>query len=63
MKWLNQEEIKKELVDSLVNSTMVEMGELNEQAWIVDNPEDAADQVCHAGFYHMNCLLIYRKNQ
>ena len=36
---------KKELVNSLVNSNVVEIEELNEQAGIVDNPEDAADLI------------------
>ena len=44
-KRLNQEEIKKELVNSLVNKKEVETEELNEQAGIVDNPEDAADLI------------------
>ena len=45
MKRLNQEEIRKQLVDSLVNNDMVETEELNEQAGIVDKPEDAADLI------------------
>ena len=45
MKRLNQEEIKKQLVDSLFNNDMVETEELNEQAGIVDKPEDAADLI------------------
>ena len=36
---------KKELVNSLVNNKVVEIEELNEQAGIVDNPEDAADLI------------------
>ena len=44
-KRLNQEEVKKQLVDSLVNNDMVETEELNEQAGIVDKPEDAADLI------------------
>ena len=44
-KQLNQEEIKKQLVSSLVKKDMVETEELNEQARIVDKPEDAADLI------------------
>ena len=36
---------KKELVNSLVNNNVAEIEELNEQAGIVDNPEDAADLI------------------
>ena len=45
MKRLSQKEIKKELVNSLVNNNMVEIEELNEQVGTVDNPGDAADLV------------------
>ena len=45
MKRLNQEEIRKQLVDFLVNNDMVETEELNKQAGIVDKPEDAADLI------------------
>ena len=44
-KRLNQEEIKKQFVDFLVNNDMVETEELNEQAGIVDKPEEAADLI------------------
>ena len=44
-KRLNQEEIKKELLNSHVNNNMVEIEEFNEQARIADNPEDAADLI------------------
>ena len=44
-KRLNQEEVKKQLVDSLVNNDMVETEELNEQAGIVDKPEDIVDLI------------------
>ena len=44
-KQLKQEEIKKQLVSSLVKKDMVETKELNEQARIVDKPEDAADLI------------------
>ena len=40
MKRLNQEEIKKHLIDSLVNNDMVETKELKGQAEIIDEPED-----------------------
>ena len=44
-KRLNQDEIKKELDNSLVNKDIVETEELNKQAGIVDKLEDAADLI------------------
>ena len=44
-KRLNQEEIRKQLLDSLVNSDTVETKELNEQAGKVNKPEDATELI------------------
>ena len=44
-KRLNQEEIRKQLLDSLVNSDTVETKALNEQAGKVNKPEDAAELI------------------
>ena len=40
---LNKEEIKKQLIDSIVNNDAIETEELNEKAEKVDKPEDAVD--------------------
>ena len=42
-KRLNQEEIRKQLLDSFINSDTVEIKKLNEQAGKVSKPEDAAE--------------------
>ena len=39
---LNKEEIKKQLIDSIVNNDIIETQELNEKADKVQKPEDAA---------------------
>ena len=39
---LNKEEIKKQLIDSIVNNDIIETQELNEKADKVEKPEDAA---------------------
>ena len=42
-KGLNQEEIRKQILDSFINSDTVEIKKLNEQAGKVSKPEDAAE--------------------
>ena len=44
-KRLNQEEIRKQLLNSLINSDTVETKELNEQAEKVNKQEDAAELI------------------
>ena len=44
-KRLNQEEIRKEFLDSLINSDTIETNELNEQAEKVNKPEDATELI------------------
>ena len=44
-KRLNQEETRKQLFDSLINSNRVETKELNEQARKVNKPEDAGELI------------------
>ena len=39
---LNKEEIKKQLIDSIVNNDIIKTQELNEKADKVEKPEDAA---------------------
>ena len=41
-KGLNEEEIKKQLIDSIVNNDTTETEELNEKAENIEKPEDAA---------------------
>ena len=41
-KGLNKEEIKKQLIDSIVNNDTTETEELNEKAENIEKPEDAA---------------------
>ena len=42
-KRLNEEEVKQQLIDSLVNNDTIETEELNERAEKVDKPKDAAN--------------------
>ena len=42
-KQLNEEEVKQQMIDSLVNSNIIETEELNEETEKVDKPEVAAD--------------------
>ena len=42
-KRLNEEEVKQQLLDSLINNDKTETEELNERAEKVDKPEDAAN--------------------
>ena len=42
-KWLNEEEIKQQLIDSLLNNDTIKTEELNGRAEKVKKPEDAAD--------------------
>ena len=44
-KRITQEEIRKQLLDSLINVDTVETKELNEQAGKVNNPEDVAELI------------------
>ena len=41
-KWLSQEEIKKQLLESIVTNEVVESEDLNRQAEEVQDPEEAA---------------------
>ena len=43
MKRLNKEEVKQQLIDSLVNNDTIETEELNEKAEKVDTTEDVAN--------------------
>ena len=42
---LNKEEIKKQLIDSIVNNDIIETKELHEKADKVEKPQDAADVI------------------
>ena len=44
-KWLSEEEVKQQLIDSLVNNDTIEREALNEKAEKVGKPEDAADVI------------------
>ena len=44
-KRLAQDEVKKELIESIVNNEVMETDELNKQAEEVQKPEDAADSI------------------
>ena len=44
-KRLTQDEVKKELMESMINNEVMETDELNKQAEVVQKPEDAADLI------------------
>ena len=41
-RWLDKEEIKKQLIESMVNNDIIESDELNKKAEKVEKPEHAA---------------------
>ena len=45
MKRLNEEKVKQQLIDSLVNNDTIETEELNKEAEKVQKPEDPADNI------------------
>ena len=56
-KRLNEEEVKQQLIDSLVKNDTIETEELNERAEKVDKPEDAANII--KGALMQICKSLY----